>query len=99
MCDVVEISSKALKETNVRYPESLAKEKHLSTVCDVVEISSKTLKETTTRVFRLGEVCDCENIVRVLEFLSQETSLRSKRLKQKSPLDLKVNSFLSRRNI
>ncbi len=84
MCDVVEIYSKALKETNVRPPESLVKEKYLSTVCDVVEISSKALKET---------------VVRVLEFLSQETSLRSRRLKQKSPFDLKVTSFLSRRNI
>ncbi len=35
-------------------------------VCDVVEISFKSLKET---------------IVRVLEFLSQQTSLRSRRLK------------------
>ena len=68
----------------MRPPDYLAKEKNLSTVCDVVEISSKTLKETN---------------VRVLEFLSQETSLRSRRLKQKSPFDLKVTSFLSRRNI
>ncbi len=30
-----------------------------------------------------------ETIVRVLEFLSQETSLRSSRLKQKSPFNLK----------
>ncbi len=44
MCDVVEISSKALKETNVRDPESIAKEKYLSTVCDFVEISSKHLR-------------------------------------------------------
>ncbi len=59
-----QIYSKALKETNVRDPESLAKEKNLSTVCDVVEISSKTLKET--RIFRLGEnlstVCDVVEI-------------------------------------
>ncbi len=68
----------------MRPPESLAKEKYLSTVCDVVEIYSKALKET---------------IVRVLEFLSQETSLRSRRLKQKFPFNLKVSSFLSRRNI
>ncbi len=75
MCDVVEISSKSLKKTNVRPPVSLAKEKYLSTVCGVAEISFKALKET---------------IVRLLEFLSQETSLRSRRLKQKSPFDLKV---------
>jgi len=56
----------------VRAPESLVEEKSLSTVCDVVEISSKTLKET---------------IVRVLEFLSQETSVRIRRFKQKSPFD------------
>ncbi len=68
----------------MRPPEYLVKDKYLSTACDVVKISSKTLKET---------------IVRVLEFLSQETSLRYRRLKQKSPFDLKVNSFLSRRNI
>ncbi len=68
----------------MRDPESLAKGKNLSTVCDVVAISFKALKET---------------IVRVLEFLSQETSLRSRRLEQKSPYDLKVTSFLSRRNI
>ncbi len=81
----------------MRNPESLAKEKDLSTVCDVAEISSKILKETNMRppVFRLGElskhiVCDVveisfkslkETIVRVLEFLSQQTSLRSRRLK------------------
>ena len=41
MCDVVEFSSKALKETNVRDPESLATEKYLSTVCDVVEMYFK----------------------------------------------------------
>ncbi len=50
VCDVVEISSKALKATNVRDPEFLAKEKYLITVCDVVEISSKALKETIVRV-------------------------------------------------
>ncbi len=83
VCNVVEILFESLEETNMRPPESLAKEKNLSTVY-VVEISSKTLQET---------------IVRVLEFLSQETSLRSRRLKQKSPFDLKVTSFLSRRNI
>ncbi len=33
----------------MRPPESLAKEKNLSTVCDVVEISSKSLKETNVR--------------------------------------------------
>ncbi len=44
----------------------------LGAFCDVVEISSKDLKET---------------IVRVLEFLSQETSLRSRRLKQKFPFN------------
>ncbi len=49
MCDVLEIYSKALKETNVRDPVSVAKEKNLSTVCDVVEISPKTLKETNMR--------------------------------------------------
>ncbi len=38
----------------MRPPESLAKEKYLSTVCDVVEISSKALKETIVRVL---EVC------------------------------------------
>ena len=75
VCDVVEIYSKALKETNVRDPESLAKEKYLSTVCDLVAFSFKALKETT---------------VRWLEFFSQDTSLRSRRLKQKSPFDLKV---------
>ncbi len=64
--------------------EYLAKEKNLSTVCDVFEISSKALNET---------------IVRVLESLSQETSLRSRRLKQKSPFDLKVISILSKINI
>ncbi len=64
--------------------EYLAKEKNLSTVCDVVVISSKALNET---------------IVRVLESLSQETSLRSRRLKQKSPFDLKVISILSKINI
>ena len=42
-CDVFEIYSKALKETNVGDPECLAKEKYPSTVCDVVEISSKAL--------------------------------------------------------
>ncbi len=68
----------------MRDPESLAKEKYLSTVCKVVEISSKTLMNT---------------IVRVLAFLSQETSLWSRRLKQKFPFNLKVTSFLSRRNI
>ncbi len=66
---------KALKETNVRDPESLAKKKNLSIVCDVVKIFSKALKKT---------------IMRVLEFLSQETSLRSRRLKQKFPFNLKV---------
>ncbi len=45
-----QIYSKALKETNVRDPESLAKEKNLSTVCDVVEISFKALNETSVRV-------------------------------------------------
>ncbi len=59
--DVDEISSKALKETNMRPPES-AKKKNFSTVCDEYEISFKTLKETH---------------VRELEFLSQETSMRS----------------------
>ncbi len=83
MHDVVEILFETLEETNERPPESLGKEKNLSTVWDVVEIYSKALKET---------------IVRVL-FLSQETSLRSRRLKQKSPFDLKVTSFISRRNI
>ncbi len=64
--------------------EYFSKEKNLSTVCDVVEISSKALNETVVRVF---------------EFLSQETSLRSRRLKQKSPFDLKVISILSKINI
>ncbi len=67
----------------MRPPESLDKEKYLITVCDV-EISYKALKET---------------IVRVLEFLSQETSLRSRILKLKFLFILKVTSFLSRRNI
>ncbi len=49
--------------------------KNLSRVCDVVEISSKALKETN-----------------MIEFLSQETSLKSRRLKQKSPFYLKVTS-------
>ncbi len=49
MCDVVEMSSKSLKERNMRPPESLAKEKYLSTVCDVVEISCKALKKTNVR--------------------------------------------------
>ncbi len=53
-------------------------------MCDDDEVSSKTLKEP---------------VVRVLEFLSQQTSLRSRRLEPKSPFDLKVTSFLSRRNI
>ncbi len=44
MYGVVEISSKASKETNVRHPVSLAKEKSPSTVCDVVEVCSKALK-------------------------------------------------------
>ncbi len=68
----------------MRPPDYLAKEKNLSTVCDVLEIYFKALKET---------------IVKVLEFLSQEKSLRSRRFEQKSPFDLKVTSFLSRRNI
>ncbi len=84
LCKVVEIFSKALQETNVRPPESLAKKKNLSTVCDVAEISFKAPMET---------------IVRVLEFLTQETSLRSRRLKLKFPFNLKVTSFLSRINI
>ncbi len=84
VCDVVEMSSKTWKETNMRPPESLAMQKYLSTVCDVAEISCKALKKT---------------IVRVLEFLSQETSLRSRRHKQKSPFSLKVTSCLSRINI
>ncbi len=37
--------------------------------------------------------------MRVLKFLSQKTSLRSRRLKQKSPFNIKVTSFLSSRNI
>ncbi len=45
-------------------------------------ISSKALKKTN---------------VRVLEFFFL-TSLRSRRLKQKSPFDLKITYFLSRRN-
>ncbi len=64
--------------------EYLAKEKNLSRVCDVVGISSKALNEAVVRVF---------------EFLSQETSLRSRRLKQKSPFNLKVISILSKINI
>lgn len=39
LCKVVEISSKALQETNMRPPEYLDKEKNQSTVCDFVEIS------------------------------------------------------------
>ncbi len=35
----------------MRDPESLAKEKYLSTVCDVLEIYSKALKEAIVRVF------------------------------------------------
>ncbi len=38
-----------------------------------------------------------ETIVR--EFLSQEKSLRSRKLKQKSQFDLKVTSFMFRINI
>ncbi len=68
----------------MRPPDYLAKEKNLSTVCDVLEIYFKALKET---------------IVKVLEFISQEKSLRSRRFEKKSPFDLKVTSFLSRRNI
>ncbi len=68
----------------MRPPESLAMQKYLSTVCDVAEISCKALKKT---------------IVRVLEFLSQETSLRSRSHKHKSPFSLKVTSCLSRINI
>jgi len=41
MCDVIEISSESLEETNVSDPVSLAKEKNISTVCDVVEIYFK----------------------------------------------------------
>ncbi len=41
VCDFLEISSKALNQTNVRDPMSVAKEKNLSTVCDVVEIFFK----------------------------------------------------------
>ncbi len=37
------------KDTNVRPPESLDKEKYLSTVCDVVEILFETLEETNIR--------------------------------------------------
>ncbi len=51
--EAVEISSKTLKETNMRPPESLAKDKYLSTVSGVVEIYSKALKADkyeTTRV-------------------------------------------------
>jgi len=44
-------------------------------VCDVIEISSETFKKKN---------------VRVLEFLSQEKRVRSRRLKQKSPFDFKV---------
>ncbi len=33
----------------MRHPESLAKEKNLSTVCDVVEILFETLEETNMR--------------------------------------------------
>ncbi len=33
----------------MRDPESLVKEKNLTTVCDVVEISSNALKETNMR--------------------------------------------------
>ncbi len=33
----------------MRQPQSLAKQKYLSTVCDVVEIYSKALKETYMR--------------------------------------------------
>ncbi len=51
MCDVVDIYSKALKETNLRDPMYVSKEKNLSPVFDVVEISSKTLKETNTPIF------------------------------------------------
>ncbi len=53
-------------------------------MCDVVEISSKSLNET---------------IVRVLKVLSQETGLRSRRLKQQSQFHLKLTSILSRRNM
>ncbi len=37
--------------------------------------------------------------MRVLVFLSQETSVKLRRLKQKSPFDVHVSSFLSMRNI
>ncbi len=40
VCDVVEISSKALKETNVRDPVSVAKEKNLSTAQCVMLLRS-----------------------------------------------------------
>ncbi len=46
VCGVVEIYSKALKETNMRPPESLTLEKIVNTVCDVTEIYFKDLKET-----------------------------------------------------
>ncbi len=37
----------------MRDPESLAKEKNLSTVCKVVEVFCKALKETIVRVLRV----------------------------------------------
>ncbi len=40
VCKVVESSSKASHEANMRPPDYLAKEKYLKTVCDVVEISN-----------------------------------------------------------
>ncbi len=55
MCDVVEMSSKTWKETNMRPPESLAMQKYLSTVCDVAEISFKALKKAIIRVFVSGD--------------------------------------------
>ncbi len=67
----------------MRDPESLAKEKYLSTVCDVVEISSKHWEtnmrdpESLAKEKYLSTVCDVveisskalkETIVSVLEF-------------------------------
>ncbi len=79
LCKVVEISSKASQETNMRPPDYLAKEKNLSTVCDVVEISSKALKETNVRdpvslakEKNMSTVCDVEISSKTLK----ETNMR-----------------------
>lgn len=54
-------------------------------MCDVVEVSSETLKETIVRMLEFFFVF----------FLSQETSVRSSRLKLKFPFDVNVTLFMS----